>query len=175
MSVKYQLPCECGRSVVIEPRQAGESVVCGCGAVGCAWTLLKMATLETAAEESAELQSKAGHWGGGERMVLLGTVLLVAAVTLAILAVLLLRPVSRYEAIGPEKIRERSQQLTPWRSWQVWESMKNGIDPRPDKKYVEQVRNYFSGLGVAAVLAIAGVGLLIEGIRSAKGRRHWIG
>ena len=28
---QYQLPCECGRYVLIEPTQAGESVVCQCG------------------------------------------------------------------------------------------------------------------------------------------------
>ena len=28
---QYQLPCECGRHVLIEPTQAGESVVCECG------------------------------------------------------------------------------------------------------------------------------------------------
>ncbi len=175
MSAKYQLPCACGRSVAIEPKQAGESVVCECGTVLLAPTMLKMATLEVASEEPALAPSKIGPWGGGQRMELLGGVLLVAATTLAILAVLLLRPVSRYEAVGPERIHESFQHLSPWQSWRAWESMRIGIDPRPDKRYVRQSRNYFSGLGVAAVLAIAGVGLVVEGMRVAKGKRGWIG
>jgi hypothetical protein len=134
-----------------------------------------MATLEVAVEESAGAQSNVWHWGGRERMVLLGSVMLLAAATLAIVGVLYLRPVSRYEAVGPEKIRESCQQLSPWRSWQAWEVMKNGIDPRPDQKYVEQARNFFTAIGVAAALAIVGIGLLAQGIRGARGRQRSTG
>jgi hypothetical protein len=172
VSVKYQLPCACGQCILIEPRQAGESVTCECGAVLQAPTMLKMSTLETAVEERSVAPSKARHWGTGERMVLLGAVLLAAAAGLAILAVFWLRPVSYYEAVGPERIRASYQQLTPWKSWQAWERMKVGIDPRPDRRYAAQSRNYLSALGAAAVLAIVGTGLLAQGIRTARGTRR---
>jgi len=48
--MKYQLPCSCGESLVLEAAQAGQTVVCRCGKTQQAPTLLNMKKLPTAEE-----------------------------------------------------------------------------------------------------------------------------
>ena len=46
--MKYQLPCKCGRSVEVEPVQAGQAVVCSCGENLLVPSMLQVKTLSAA-------------------------------------------------------------------------------------------------------------------------------
>lgn len=171
VSVKYLLPCTCGKNVVIESRQAGESVACECGASLLVPTVRQMAALEVAEETAANAARTAKSWGGRERLVLLGVIILFFALCVTLVAVFRLRPMSRFDMIGAEGIQKSLQDLSPWRTWVTWERLQEGIDPRPDPIYVSQLRNYHAGLGVAVALALVGLGFLIGGKVASQQKR----
>jgi hypothetical protein len=170
VSAKYLLPCECGQHVTVESRQAGESIVCACGKPLSVPTVLQMRTLELAPESLADAQRTTRVWGGGDRMLLMGTVLLLVVVVSGVWLVMN-RPISPYEAIGHERIRDYWQSLSPWQSWEVWEGLKKGIDPRQDPWYEARVRNFYVVLVATIALAAVGAGLLVGGFQGLKKRR----
>ncbi|MDR2438082.1 MAG: hypothetical protein LBE12_01770 [Planctomycetaceae bacterium] len=53
MSLKYLLPCSCGRSLEIEISQAGQQVTCSCGQTQRVPSLLKIKSLPVAEEKEA--------------------------------------------------------------------------------------------------------------------------
>ena len=57
--MKYLLPCKCGQSVEIEPSQAGQTVVCGCGENLHVPSMLQVKTLPIAPERSTTSGNKA--------------------------------------------------------------------------------------------------------------------
>jgi hypothetical protein len=55
--VKYLLSCSCGLSVNVEPRQAGQTVVCACGKTLQVPSLSKLKALPVAAENEAPVKA----------------------------------------------------------------------------------------------------------------------
>jgi hypothetical protein len=53
MSVKYLVPCHCGRQWPVETRQAGEIIACSCGQVVDVPTLRGLSALPTVEQKSA--------------------------------------------------------------------------------------------------------------------------
>ena len=56
--MRYLLPCECGQSVEIEPSQAGQTVVCGCGKELLAPSMLQIKALPVAPDKPAPPREK---------------------------------------------------------------------------------------------------------------------
>ncbi len=161
MSAKYLLPCVCGRQIVVESRQAGQTMLCSCGASLSAPTLLDMTGLEPAPAE-AVLEPAASTWGSAERLRLLGIMLLLTAVAGG-MWLYVGRPKSRFDVIDPEQIRQRAQTFAPSRTWDLWEIMKKGLDRRTDQQYAGAVERFHVWLAVVAAIALAGVALIAIG------------
>jgi len=158
---KYLLPCTCGRQIVVEPRQAGQMIPCACGASLQAPTLLDMTALEPAPMVLAS-PSPPATWGLKNRLRLLGAVLLLMAVGGAAW-LYFTRPVSRFDVIAPEQLRETAKGLSPLQTWTYWEQMKQGLDRRVDQKYLDRLDEWHLTIGAVAVLGIVGVALIIVG------------
>jgi hypothetical protein len=168
VTAKYLLPCPCGQQIVVQPRQAGETISCSCGALLQVPTLLDMTRLEQAAPEPVAPSPPPEAWGLRHRLLLLG-VFLVAAAVVGVVWLYLERPVSRFDTIDPENIRQTAQKLAPSQAWNIWEGMKQGLDRRTDQGYEAAVLRFRLWQGVVAVLALLGIALVVAGMLGAKG------
>ena len=165
MSAKYLLPCRCGQQIVVEPRQAGETIVCSCGASLQAPTMLGILSLEPAPPEPAPATAKT-HWGLAHRMLLLGIAFVLASL-LGGVVLYLTRPIAPSDVIEPEQIRATISQFSPTRTWEIWESMKLGLG-RTDPRYAAAVLQHHVWLGVAGLAALAGVALVVVGLTTGR-------
>ena len=156
MNARYLLPCRCGQHVVVEPRQAGQTIVCGCGASLQVPTLLDMTVLDPAPPEPAEPAS-GPVWGFRDGMRLVGIVLVLTAI---VFLLLLKRPVSRFETIDPEQIRMTAERLSPVRTWEIWETMQQGLDRRTDEQHMADVQKFHLRQVIWACVALVGLGLI---------------
>lgn len=158
MSAKYLLPCRCGKSVVVEPRQAGETTACSCGTSLQIPTMLAIIALEPAPDDSNQPRTE-GAWGWHHRMLLLGITLLLAAMALAVLAYRT-RPVAPIDLIDPVKMRQSTKNMEPTRTWYFWGLMKRGLDRRINQQYADEITIYHLEQQVAGVCALAGLVLI---------------
>jgi hypothetical protein len=161
MSAKYLLPCRCGKNAVVEPRQAGEAIVCSCGATLDVPTMLAIGRLDVAAEEMDQLELRPG-WGWPERLLAIGLLSLMLSVAAgAWLA--WTRPISRFSLIDPERIRQSAKNLSAAQTWEIWEGMKQGIDRRTDQQYADAVRKHQLWMITAGTVGLIGAGLIAAG------------
>lgn len=79
------------------------------------------------------------------------------------------RPISRFDTIDPEQIRQTAQKLPPSQAWGIWESMKQGLDRRTDEAYEAAVLRFRVWQGVVAALALLGIALVVAGMIGTKG------
>ncbi len=78
------------------------------------------------------------------------------------------RPVSRFDTIDPEHIRQTAKSLPPSRTWDIWETMKKGLDRRTDQKYAAAVERFRVWQVAVAIIALAGVALIAVGTLGAR-------
>ncbi len=159
MTAKYLLPCPCGRQIVVEKRQAGQTIVCSCGTSLSAPTLLDMTGLEPAPPEAVP-QPASSTWGPRQRLRLLGIMLVLTALAFGVL-LYIKRPVSRFDVIDPERIRQTARTFTPAHTWDIWELMKKGLDRRTDLQYAAAVDRFHLWQAAVAAIALSGVALMI--------------
>lgn len=119
----------------IEPRQAGEEIVCRCGAKLHAPTMLEIRALEPAAVPPVETVSSS--WGWRHQLRLLGTLALLAGI-FAGGWFYYTRPISDSDKIPPEVLQRSAHNLTPVQTWSEWQSVKQGLDSRIDQKFFGQ-------------------------------------
>jgi hypothetical protein len=168
VTAKYLLPCSCGRRIIVEPRQAGETIACPCGASVQAPTLLRMTSLEPAPVVSELVaQSSGSAWGPRNQMRLLGGLLVLAAIIGGVW-LFFQRPTSRFDAVDPEQLRETAKNLPPLRTWQIWEQMKQGLDRRIDQQYVRDLYIAYFARGFVIALALVGITLIAVGTMGIK-------
>jgi hypothetical protein len=167
VSVKYLLPCRCGRQIIVEPREAGQTAACPCGQSLLIPTMLEMSALEPAPAE-ASLPSK--HvWGWRHRMLFLGWTLLLFAIILGIL-IQWNRPVAQIDTIDPDLIRRDADKLPPVQTWHYWGLMKQGLDRRTDQIYAGKMTIHHIGQGFVGVLAL--LGIVLVGVGMAMGKKR---
>jgi hypothetical protein len=154
--------------MVIEPRQAGQTLVCACGASLAAPTLRALTALEPAPPESLDKPASAA-WGWKQRLRLLGALLLLAALVGEVW-LLIARPTSRFDVIDPERIRQTAKTFAPSHSWDMWELMKKGLDRRTDQQYAAELDRFHMRHVAIALLAVAGAAMIAAGALGA--RRH---
>ena len=168
LNEKYLLPCRCGRKVAIEPRQAGESVVCTCGIALQVPTMLEIKGLEPAPMADSETFSSTARaaWGWRQRLKLIGVVLLLSASVAAGL-LYVRRPVAITDVMPPEVLQRSAKNLTPLQTWIEWQSAKRGVDRRINKSYMKDVLRYRIWLSVSAITALAGIAMIVAGSTAA--------
>jgi hypothetical protein len=164
VSAKYLLPCPCGQQVVVDTRQAGQTILCSCGASLPAPTFLEMTALEPAPSQSVS-EPAAATWNWQRRVRFLGTVLVLIAFAGGVW-LYVRRPISR--TIPPERIRQIAHSLPPSRTWDIWETMKQGLDRRTDQKYADAIERFHVWQVAVALVALAGVALIAVGTFGAR-------
>jgi hypothetical protein len=160
VSSKYLLPCVCGEQIPIEPREAGETVACRCGASLQAPTLREICALEPAPEDLSPPPAVA-PWGWRQGLRLLGTVVLLSALGWAVW-LFLNPPASRFDVFDPEMIRREANKMPPTVTWDNWEKAKEGLDRRVDQKYARDMEAHHGLFVLPGLLAVIGVGLILS-------------
>jgi hypothetical protein len=168
VSNKYLLPCRCGQQFVVEPRRAGETIACSCGAALQIPTMLEMAALEPSPEASI-VPAYRTDWNWRRGMLLLGGVFVLMGMCGGASLYWFVRPTPPIDALVPEQVRESAKRLPPAQTWAIWENMKQGLDPRVDKNYAAALSNYQGLLTIDVVVALIGVALIVVG--ATAGRR----
>jgi hypothetical protein len=166
MTARYLLPCRCGQQIVVEPRQAGETVACTCGATLSIPTLLDIKNLDPAPQADPAKTSRT-MWSAKHQLRLLGMALLAAAMIGGVW-LHMTRPTSRFDAVDPERIRENYKTFSPVVTWEAWTYMQKGLDRRIDVQYATAMSMYRAWQAVVGVLAIVGVAMLIGGMVRGK-------
>lgn len=169
MSVKYLLPCRCGRQIGVETREAGETTVCPCGQSLLIPTMLEITRLEPAPVETSEPAQ--GAWGWQHSMIFLGGAMLVLAIAYGVY-LRWNRPIASIDAIDPQTIQERANRLPPVWTWHYWQLMKQGLDRRVDQRFAERMSLYHIGQTTAAVAGLLGLALIAGGMAIEKRKRQ---
>jgi len=161
MTTRYLLPCSCGEKLPVEPRQAGQTIKCRCGASLRIPPMLQMKALERAEPEPVAGQVAASPWGVRQSLALLGLVIAALALVVA-LRLFWIRPLPPNEP-RPEAIRRQTQSLSALDAWRFWQSLRaSGLDPRrprEDRIYPEACFRYRLAMGVVFVVAALGIAL----------------
>jgi hypothetical protein len=131
--------------------------------------------LEMASLERSEPASPAGHaptaWGITHRLVLLGVVVVLAAI-LAALWVQHYRPISPADVFSAERNQRRVEEMPPSQTVHLWRYLERGLEPGmsgQELAYSRALVYYRAWLGVLAVLGSIGIALIGLGIW--RGRR----
>ncbi|NLY01941.1 MAG: hypothetical protein GXY83_38135 [Rhodopirellula sp.] len=155
MSEKYLLPCPCGRRLVVQPSQAGETIACPCGSQLEVPSMQAVRQLEIA--RTISNRGSAPGWGWRQAIMLLGALILVSALGLALYL----------HCVRPRLADPHV--LSPGQTWAVWQELRNGPDRNLtpwDKRFIDAVADNrhwkLVWLTIAAcgavVLAIAALG-----------------
>ncbi len=167
MSAKYLLPCRCGRQVVVEPREAGQTSLCPCGKSLLIPAMLEMTGLEPAPVESGRPAESV--WGWRHRLLLLGATLLVVAIVGGVF-LHWTRPIAPIDTIDPQVIQHSAKKLSPLQTWHYWSLMKQGLDRRTDQMYEAALTRYQVWEAVAGGVALLGLALIGTGVAIGKKR-----
>lgn len=124
---RYQIPCECGRIHDVTKTQAGSSLVCECGkslSIPTMRELQKYPVIERP-DPQKEALSLYSVSGARQRRNGLLFVLLVASVLFAGIGFY-------YFQICPKELTVENAE-SPFEVWQVWQSLRTGIDTPPSR------------------------------------------
>jgi hypothetical protein len=163
---KYLLPCRCGQQIVVEPREAGRTASCGCGASLQIPTMLEMSALEIAPEVVAKPPRQA-VWDWPQAMKLAGTLIALVGVGIVIFFYIG-RP--RINPNAPEILRQSASQLSPSRAWLAWQEWQQSGLGSADPRQLQQITDYHVRQAVAGGVALAGVVLVAIGVMAARPR-----
>jgi hypothetical protein len=174
VTAKYLLPCACGRQSIVEPRQAGQTIVCPCGASLDVPTMRDITALEPAPDVVVGDAPAQAVWGRNQRLLFQGIVIVLAAI-LGGVWLYIERPRSRFETIDAEQIKQTAKGLSPVRTWEIWETMKQGLDRRTDEQYAEAMLRFRAWQVVVGIAALLGVTLIVVGAMGARGAKPQAG
>jgi hypothetical protein len=163
---KYLLPCPCGERLAIEPRQAGETVVCACGQVLEVPTFLQLRQLEKMVLKE---ESPRTAWSLGQRLLLAGSAMILCwGIWAGYLLFFKGPPENPLSGRPPEVIRELVQKMTPLQTWHQWLIFRiRGIDPRQDwakRNYLEKIASYKMLWIISAPVFCLGAAFIVSGI-----------
>jgi hypothetical protein len=160
----YLLPCSCGRSVAIRPRQAGETVRCACGQELTAPSMGEIRRLPTAGVSASQpkivVKSK---WGGAQRLVAAGVVVLALA---GILTVVLAYDQHTFNKMVDEAIRQQRESVRLKGTWESLIHFRSQLAPGIDLPIAAQFTEQRQRLAVDMVIAIVlgTIGIILVGI-----------
>ncbi len=155
MSAKYLLPCACGRKLVVEPSQAGETITCPCGSQLEVPSMQAIRQLEMARTRSD--QGSEARWGFRQATILLGALLTATALGLALYL----------HWVRPRLADPHA--LSPVQTWAAWQELRKGPDRNLsawDKLFAEAVRD--NRRWKLLWLAVAACGTLLMGLSALR-------
>jgi hypothetical protein len=164
MTTKYLLPCSCGEKLVVDNRQAGETVQCTCGSQLEVPTMRGLAQLVQVNDPGFTTAPKR-VWGPRQGLLFVG--LLLATLSFGYAGYLLL--------FGPKldlsQIHDQSMKLPPLQVWIWWKKVLTNwapgmpsMDRMSTEQSVVEARRWMQvsiGVGVCSLL-VAVSGLLIR-------------
>jgi len=157
------LPCSCGEKTAIEPRQAGQTVTCRCGASLEVPTLLQMRRLEAVPPEAGVRRAAAPSWGLYHSLIFLGSVITIAALGVGTWLVVI-RPQPVATPPTPEQIRAAIDQASATATWLMWKGIRRkGLDLEPPAEFPDYPKwlfHYRIWMGVTSVFALGGIALI---------------
>lgn len=149
MTIKYLLPCSCGKKIPVETTQAGQDIQCSCGQQVSVPTMQGIRCLEQYLDSSDE--SKAGPSYGG------------AALGIALLGLLILGGggALMYRTYNQRPVLVDVDYMSPWETWLMWQNLREGVrlPEYSESPYLEAERTYKQYMTIAAV--IVGVGIVM--------------
>ena len=166
---RYLLPCSCGRNVIVQTRQAGETVRCECGRDCAVPRLVEIRRLRPVEVPAAVVRRS---WGGSQRFLVGGVALMFVAGMVA--GVLYWQyPSNRGIDRFVHGDRQQILALKPWTAIEYYRhSLAPGIETAADTGF----QSYRERLGIGLVLPLIGlaVGAVLAGVGVvglARGRR----
>jgi hypothetical protein len=168
LRAKYLLPCSCGRETPVETTQAGEQIVCECGASLEVPTLARLTKLKRHENEPVVYQASSSTWGVRHGWIMVGSI---------VLALGLLGEIYLLTWGTPPKLEV--QRLSTFNTWRLWMHLKQGVQfrhpidvHRDELLAVRTQRMVGSGLAAAAGIGvILGAWLLVPAGTKKGGRR----
>jgi hypothetical protein len=167
---KYLVNCTCGRQHTVETRQAGESIMCECGATVPVPTLRQLRQLPEASAETASVAASGPAWGGRQRAITVSLLLAAACLAVAGVSRSLEVPVPVLDAAAYSKNVDRLVgTMTPLQAWQRWHDTyellrTTGFEvyKHPAEAAMEQALTWHHGvqlisLGLAALFGMVAV------------------
>jgi hypothetical protein len=169
LATAYLLPCPCGRKIAIEPRQAGETIGCVCGASITAPTMREIRALPPADRMEGENKGSAA-WGVPQGLILLGSCILVLVAGWTAFMVLA-RPRPPVPFVTELRVAD-IEAASPGRTLQIFrQHLRPGLDPEKSgaDRFYDRERIYFwSWAGITAVVGLIGAGLVVGGLRASR-------
>ena len=154
----YLLPCACGRTTQVGPRQAGETVDCACGARLDVPTIRGLRELEPVAETAAGKPA----WNRGKGLVFIGLLLTVASLSACGYFQLVVKP--RDLEFTPTQ--QQLDSIGPVDAWHYWTIVRRGMPATltgEASETIEQMRRARIGTRVSLGLALAGLAVAASG------------
>ena len=168
MSKRYLLRCSCDRDQVVEPAQAGQTILCPCGKSLEVPTLLAMRELPLAPGE--RMPGASFRWGVRHRLISIGALVLLGALVWVGLLVWswpekpqLPDPITWQFPPPPgqkEPVRKTTDQLTLVESYFAWQGLPRQIEllsDAPISRYRYQVASATNWLLVGVVVGLLGL------------------
>jgi len=188
VSIRYLLPCPCGKTIPVETAQAGQIVRCACGKDIEVPTLLRLRSLDTADEEPKT--AARGSWGIHQGLTIVGAaIMLVAAASLVFFY--LHRPVPPEDVFTEEIVQRYVDNMTLLQSEGDWRALRLGpghsppIDPTyrralktywvskyatVDEAYHGAVKQYHIRIGASLVVLVLAAAATIVGRAAARAK-----
>jgi len=192
VSLRYLLPCPCGRKIPVEPAQAGERFSCKCGRSIEVPTLGALRSLETVAEESKK-PARGASWGLPQGLVSVGAIVLFGAVA-ALVFFYLNRPLAPAAVFTEKLVNQDISRLNLLQAENVWQGLREGLNSSsqplgPDYRqalgtyqigkyatvgeaYAAATQQYHIRLGMALAVLVLGAAVTMTGLVMAQSRRR---
>ncbi len=175
MNAKYLLPCSCGRKIAVQLRQAGETVVCECGASIEVPIMSGLKKLELAQDPAAPKPVQP-HWSLGHALIFVGGLVIVIALPIGI-SLYRSQPSDPYAGFTPEQMMQAAQTRTPIQSLRLWQMLeKSGLEHHKrglEIAYEEEQSKHNVLWWLWALIPASGLGLVTAGFIALyfKGRK----
>jgi hypothetical protein len=170
--MRYLLPCACGNQIPVEPKDAGLTVTCSCGAQLKVPNTRGMAALPRlgAGEDESVAASSAAGWGLKNQLLTAGLISTLFGVALLAFAIL-----TSPSDPSQEMARQEFENIPLARLESLWQQYATkGLEPieSPQMAAYEQERDEKNRMTwIGGVVAIGGLGLLAASAAASNERR----
>jgi hypothetical protein len=165
MTTQHLLPCSCcGAKTPVDLGQAGETVVCQCGATLNVPTMRQLGALETLETVENKTVGAATEWGARQGILLLAAVVtVVAGIIGGTLWFVHPAPPERDTQAVLRAFDEQIKSMTPLQTWELWQDqiLKEGLVQYEDPAQMAyHARKATRQRWSKVALTVAGCGLM---------------